>query len=78
MTNMQEVVFKVPIDVNLRRLKNLRRESEFSQREIGEYLGLSKVSYCKREKGVTPFSLAEAKMISDLFGLPVEKIFFEN
>lgn len=68
----------MPIEVNLKRLKNLRRESEFSQREIGEYLGISKVSYCKREKGITPFSLAEAKMISDLFGLPVERIFFEK
>ena len=72
------MVSKVPIEVNLKRLKNLRRESEFSQREIGEYLGISKVSYCKREKGITPFSLAEAKMISDLFGLPVERIFFEK
>lgn len=46
---------------------------------MAKEIGLSnKSSYSKRELGKTPFSLIEAKKVSDLFKASIDTIFFSN
>jgi len=57
-------------------IKILRAKYRKTQKEIAELLGVSLVGYHKKENGISPFTLEEAKKLSDLFNLPIESIFF--
>lgn len=57
-------------------IKVLRARYGKSQSEMAELLGLSVVGYHRKENGRNPFTLEEARKISELFGLPIEIIFF--
>ena len=61
-----------------RTLKGLRVKHGLTQADIALKLGISEVGYRLKENGQNPFSLPEAKFISDLFNASIEEIFFGN
>lgn len=61
-----------------RTLKALRELHGLTQTDVANILGISLNSYCNRENGKRPFTLYEAKKLSDLFNFSIEEIFFAN
>lgn len=60
-------------------LRKLRKNKNIKVKDICKALNLETESaYYKKEKGNVPFTLQEGKIISNLFGEPIETIFFEN
>jgi len=60
-------------------LRKVRKENNISIAEMAEILGFKAQSaYCKRELEHVPFSLSEAKQISDLFGRSIDDLFFDK
>lgn len=57
------------------RLKVLRAERDWSQQDLADRLGVSRQSVNAIEKGRYDPSLPLAFSISDVFELPIEKIF---
>jgi putative transcriptional regulator len=60
------------------RLKVLRAESDWSQQDLADALGVSRQSVNAIETGKYDPSLPLAFRISDLFALPIEAIFLRN
>lgn len=61
------------------KLRKIRQESNVKVKELAEKLGLkTEGAYYKKETGSVPFTLAEGKIIADVFNLPIEEIFFKN
>lgn len=48
------------------------------QEEMAKILGITTRTYQNKINGITPFTLDEAKTISDFFGKSIEQIFFAN
>lgn len=60
-------------------LRKLRKEHNVSIAVMSDFLGFkTKSAYCKKELGRVPFSLNEAKKISDFLGKSIDEIFFTN
>jgi DNA-binding XRE family transcriptional regulator len=60
-------------------LKKIRSENNLTHKEMANLIGLKTASaYYKKEMGSTPFSLNEAKIISEFFDKTIEDIFFDN
>jgi DNA-binding XRE family transcriptional regulator len=60
-------------------LRQLRKSKNVTCEDMARVLGLNtKSAYHKKENGKVPFSLSDAKKISDYFGKPVEDIFFDH
>lgn len=59
-------------------LKMLRAKHSIKQKMLSDLLGITLTSYSSKENGRRPFSLDEAKKISDLFQLSIENIFFNE
>lgn len=53
-----------------------RKEKKLSQVEMSEKLGLTRVGYSLKERGIQRFSLEEAKILSDFFGMSIESLMF--
>lgn len=64
------------VPVTLNRLRGLRVEHGYTQRDMAEYLGMSVTAYCQREQGICAFRLREAKQIADLFCRSIEQVFY--
>ena len=61
------------------KLRKLRKEKNIQAKEIAEKIGLkTEGAYYKKETGSVPFTLEEGKIISEMLGMPIEDIFFEN
>lgn len=60
-----------------RYLKSLRALKNLNQTEMAELMGLSIVSYNKKENGKVPFTVEEVKFMSEYFNEPI-KNFFKN
>lgn len=61
------------------KLRKLRQQKNIKAKDIAEKMGLkTEGAYYKKETGNVPFTLNEGKIISDLFGMPIEDIFFKN
>lgn len=61
------------------KLRKTRQEKNIKAIELATALGLkTEGAYYKKETGVVPFTLTEGKIISDIIGLPIEEIFFDN
>ncbi|MDF2889750.1 MAG: helix-turn-helix protein [Clostridia bacterium] len=58
------------------KLKELRQKDKVTQNEVAQLLGISKPAYNQKENGKRSFTVKECKKISDLFGEPIEVIFF--
>lgn len=61
-----------------RNLRALRELKGMHQTDVADRLGISLHSYSNKETGKREFTLEEAKKISELFGLPVDDIFFKQ
>lgn len=59
-------------------VKSYRRFHNMTQSDMANVLGISTMSYCRKENGEREFKLSEAKTIADLFGCTIEEIFFTN
>ncbi|WP_434795980.1 helix-turn-helix transcriptional regulator [Staphylococcus equorum] len=53
-----------------------RKEMKISQIAMSEKLGLTRVGYSLKERGIQRFSLEEAKILSDFFGMSIEDLMF--
>ena len=60
------------------KLKQIRQESDLTQEELADLLGLTRQAYSHKENGKRKFTLEEALIIADTFGLKVEEIFLTN
>jgi len=58
-----------------RKLKALRVEYGYQQKELAQKLGISLPTYSFKENGKSEFTLSEAFMIARLFKKPLEEIF---
>lgn len=64
-----------------RKIENLvvlRCIAGLNQKQVSEYLKVTLPTYCNKENGLRPFSLDEAKKLSELFNCTIEDIFFGN
>ena len=59
------------------KLKGLRAMRDMNQKSMAELLNMTRESYVRKENGHSEFTLGEARVIKDLFGMSVEEIFFE-
>ena len=59
-------------------LKIFRCIKGFTQTDVSKYLDISVNSYCNKELGNRSFSLDEAYLLSKLFNVSIEEIFFDN
>lgn len=61
------------------KLYSLRTTNKLRVEDMCDLLGLkSKSNYHKKENGALRFSLKEAKILADLFGLSIEELFFSE
>ena len=61
------------------RLRKMREEKGLTCEQMAYKLGLqTKAGYSKKETGRTPFTLADAKIVSEVFGKSIDDIFFPN
>lgn len=61
------------------KLRVIRKQKGVTAKEIAEKIGLkTEGAYYKKEAGDVPFTLEEGKIISEIIGLPIEKIFFTD
>jgi transcriptional regulator with XRE-family HTH domain len=61
------------------KLRALRISKGIPVEKLAEVLGLETLAaYYKKENGSVKFTLADAKKISDFFGMPIEEIFFDH
>lgn len=59
-------------------LKFFRRKVGLSQSEIAKQLGLDQSTYCRKERGEAPFTVKEAKTLTEIFNKTVEELFFND
>lgn len=64
--------------MNLVKLKEIRNKNNITMEEMGQKLGISKVSYWKIEHGKTQLSYINAQKIAGIFFLKPEDIFLPN
>lgn len=60
------------------KLKALRVEHDMTQEDLAKRLNIHEVTYNRKEKGTTDFTLTEARTLSNLFKMTIEQIFFKN
>ena len=60
------------------KLREIRKARKISGEEMGRKLGIQKAGYSKKELGHVPFSLNDAKIVSEVFGMSIEDIFFPD
>ena len=59
----------------VRRLRQLRRDAEMSQRSLAKQVGLQASAICLIENGEQMPSLSQAEKLAEFFGLPIEEVF---
>ena len=64
--------------INLNRLKGLRVENGFTQKEMAKRINMPEATYQKKESGETQFLLIEADKIARVFQKDIKDIFFTN
>lgn len=57
-------------------LKAYRALKNVTQDDMAEHLGLSVLSYNRKENGKVEFTLNEAKRMADYFGVTIDDLFF--
>lgn len=57
------------------KLYKARKDAKMTQDDLANYLGVSRVTYGKKERGEVPFLMDEMFLISELFGKPLTDIF---
>lgn len=56
-------------------LYQLRKEADMTQKDLAEKLGISEVSYRKKELGKSDFKSSEMFIIADIFKMNIGDIF---
>lgn len=51
-----------------------RKETKLSQEVVAKKLGVTRITYSLKEMGKHPFTLDEAKILSELFGMSIEDL----
>jgi putative transcriptional regulator len=59
----------------LEELKIARVRKKMNQTDTANYLGISSVSYCRKETGKNDFTLTEIKKLMELFNKKFEELF---
>lgn len=59
-------------------VKQARQYAGFTQREMAEKLGVSRDTYRKIEASPEDATIATAKRISEVVGIPIDQIFFAS
>lgn len=59
-------------------LKEARKKARYTQEQVAERLGMSRITYGKLEANPDLITIEDAKKISVLFGVKVEDIFFDS
>ena len=59
-------------------VKQARQYAGFAQREMAEKLGVSRDTYRKIEMSPEDATVAIAKKISEVVGIPIDQIFFAD
>ena len=52
----------------------MRRETEKTQKEVADYMGISQAAYSRLEKGEIEISVQKLFVLSELYSVPVERI----
>ncbi|MBF7023643.1 helix-turn-helix transcriptional regulator [Staphylococcus kloosii] len=52
-----------------------RKESKMSQEKVAMELGVTRVTYGLKESGKVDFTLEEAKILSELYEMPIDELF---
>lgn len=55
-----------------------RKNERYTQQQVADHLGISRVTYAKMEKNPGDISLDDARRLADLFKVDVRDIFFSR
>lgn len=55
-----------------------RKNERYTQQQVADYLGISRVTYAKMEKNPGDISLDDARRLAELFKVDVRDIFFSS
>ncbi|MTI67439.1 MAG: helix-turn-helix transcriptional regulator [Firmicutes bacterium] len=67
--------------MNLKKLKSIRIEKDYTQKDLAKYIGMSSKTYNRKELGIVEFNRKEIQEIAKVLNLSIQmvnKIFFEN
>lgn len=56
-------------------IAEIRKEKRIYQREVAEYLGLARATYCKYERNPMMFTAEQLHKMAELFEVPSAEIF---
>lgn len=56
------------------RLRRMRIETERTQKQVAEFMGISQGAYCKLEKGQSELTVQKLFLLSELYGVSVQTI----
>ena len=59
-------------------LKAARVNAGFSQKKVAEAVGVTPATIYNWESGKTPITVRMANRLSDLYGVPMDDIFFDD
>lgn len=61
-----------------KKLKAFRNFKELTQEDTAKLLGISPHTYFNKETGKSAFTIDEAKKLTDILGVTVDEIFFND
>ncbi|NJP37157.1 helix-turn-helix transcriptional regulator [Alkalicoccus luteus] len=61
---------KRPVDVYIH-----RRQNQMKQNEVAKVLGVTPLTYCRKENGHRDFTIREAKILAQLFKTDLNTLF---
>ena len=56
------------------RLRRMRIETDRTQKQVAEHMGISQAAYSRLEKGEIEVTVQKLFALSDLYSIPVDKI----
>ena len=66
------------LTINFKKLVEVRKNLGLTQSDVSEHLDVRRQTYSKKERGLIPISLKEAYIVSKLFNMTMEELFFKN
>lgn len=60
------------------KITNLRKRNEYSQIYVADKLKVTRQTYMKMESGKAPITTKHLQTIANIYGIPVEELFFES
>ena len=60
------------------KLYEARKRAELSQQEVADILGMSRISYGRKERGVVPFNSEEMFALSELLNSSLDDLFISK